>query len=117
MDKSKLLLGIIVAVILIMLATVVLNGGESTEVEEVNNTTDEIANETPELAQQTTVIGNNSMGTVNKISSYGNTSSDVKIAFIIGIDESGDKNNTIIPTLESKQNLKYCYDVYVVNVK
>lgn len=114
MDKSKLLLGIIVAVILVMVATVVLNGGISTEVEEVNNTSTTDTDNQTQVAQ-TTVIGNNSMGTVSKISSFGNKTSDIRIALIVGIDEEV-KNNTIIPTMESKKNLKYCYDIYVVNV-
>ncbi|MBE6493812.1 MAG: hypothetical protein E7Z84_04285 [Methanosphaera stadtmanae] len=114
MNKSKLLLGIIIALILVMGATVLLNGGISTEVEEVNNTsTNETSNQTQ--TSQTTVIGNNSMGTVSKISSFGNKTSDIRIALIIGIDEEA-RNNTIIPTMESKQNLKYSYDIYVVNV-
>lgn len=113
MDKSKLLLGIIVAIILVMVATVVLNGAISTEVEEVNNTsTTEIVNQTQET--QTTVLGNNSMGTVSKISTYGNKTSNIRIALIVGIDEDT-KNNTIIPTMENKKNLKYAYDIYVVN--
>ena len=103
MDKSKLLLGIIVAIILVMVATVVLNGAISTEVEEVNNTsTTEIVNQTQET--QTTVLGNNSMGTVSKISTYGNKTSNIRIALIVGIDEDT-KNNTIIPTMENKKNL------------
>lgn len=106
---------LVIAIICVMVATVALNGGTSTapvEVEETNTTDIELENDT---SPQSTLIGNNSYGTVSKISNIGNSSSNVKVALIVGVDQKEDKSNSIVSTLQNEKDLKYCYDIYMVN--
>jgi len=114
--SKRLLLLIIIALFVVIGATVFLNGGMSTEVEENNTTSEE--NVTPEVTSNitSTVIGNNSWGTVTKMSGYGNQSSETHIALVVGVDESNVSNNSIAPTLEGINDLNYAYDIYMVNV-
>lgn len=114
--SKRLLLIIIIALIVVIGATVFLNGGMSTEVEENNTTSEE--NVTPEVTSNitSTVIGNNSWGSVTKMSGYGNQSSETHIALVVGVDESNVSNNSIAPTLEGMTDLNYAYDIYMVNV-
>lgn len=116
-NSKKLLLLIIIALIAVIGATVFLNGGMSTEVEE-NNSTNTTENVTPEVTSNitSTVIGNNSWGSVTKMTGYGNTSSDTHIALVVGVDESDISNNSITSTLESIKDLNYSYDIYMINV-
>lgn len=113
--SKTILIIIVIALIVVVGATIFLNGGISTEVEE-NNTTEE--NVTPEVTSNitSTVIGNNSWGSVTKMTGYGNPSSQTHIALIVGVDEEDVSNNSIAPTLESLKDLNYSYDIYMINV-
>ena len=120
-SSSKLILLMLVAVIMIMGVTVALNGGTSTppEIEE-NNSTDNSTNSSDLQSENQTavdykLIGNNSFGTVTKSSGYGNPSSDIHAALILGVDAKQKSQNAIVPTLQSLSGLNYCYDVYVVD--
>lgn len=113
-DSKKILIILVVALIVVVGGTILLNGNTSSEIEEVNNTTEEVV---PEVNTTTsTIIGNNSMGSVSKIATYGNDSSSVRIALIVGVNQKDISNNSIIPTLENQNDLKYAYDVYMINV-
>ena len=110
-SSSKILVVLIIAVIVIRGATVMLNGTQPTA--PVENDTENQTNNTVSVEQ--TVIGNNSMGSVTKYSSYGDASSDIHIALIVGVDQRKQSSNAIIPTMENAKNLKYAYDIYVIN--
>jgi len=63
------------------------------------------------------IIGNTSYGQVTKLGSFGNESSDVKIAYIIGVHPMESKIHDIfLESLRNKKNLRYSYYVYKVNV-
>ncbi len=106
----------IIGLIVIIVLTSALNSTTSTVVENTtNNTTSTVANNTTSSVS-TTLIGNNSLGNVTKISTYGNVSSPVKIAIILGVHPgSNDTYNTIINTLENKKDMHYAYDIYMIN--
>ena len=86
-SSSKLIIIMLAAIVLVMLATVALNGGTSAPPVEENNTSD-VDSETngSSLTVDSSIIGNNSYGTVVKSSGYGNPSSDIHVAFIVGVD-------------------------------
>lgn len=114
-DPKRLLIILLVALILVIGGTILLNGGTSTEIEE-DNTTDIVENETADVSTvNTTLLGNTTWGTVTKMGSYGNNSSDTRIAFVIGVNQKDLSNNSIVPTMESQNELKYAYDIYMVN--
>ncbi|RAP52648.1 MAG: hypothetical protein BZ138_02610 [Methanosphaera sp. rholeuAM270] len=114
-NSSRLLVIFIMAIVVVMIGTVVLNGGFSgptaTPEDSSNNTTVETA--TPSV--QYKMLGSNSYGTVTKISGYGNPSSDIKCALIVGVDSAKKSANAIVPTLQSEDMLNYCYDIYLIN--
>lgn len=111
-NPLRLLILMVIAIIIVIGATVALNGNTSTEPVENNTTV-----ETPPVSSiQESVICNNSYGTVTKMSSYGNTSSDVRVALIVGVDQKTQGLNSIVPTLENSKDLKYAYDIYVIKV-
>ncbi len=115
-SSSKLIIILLAAIVLVMVATVALNGGTSTPpVEEtsIENSSD-ANNSSSAVALDSSIIGNNSYGTVVKSSGYGNPSSDIHVAFIVGVDAKKSQNS-IVPTLQSQKDLKYCYDIYVVD--
>ncbi len=116
-DPKRLLIILLVALILVIGGTILLNGGTSTEIE--NNTTEDVVeNETAAANVSTvnsTLLGNTSWGTVTKMGPYGNSSSDTKIAFVVGVNQKDLSNNSIIPSMESQNELKYSYDIYMVN--
>lgn len=67
---------------------------------------------------ETTQLGNNSLGSVEKIGPYGNANSPVKIAYILGVHprEKG-SHEKLEKALKSKSsNLSYCYYIYKINV-
>jgi len=112
--SSKLLLVFLVAIIVVMVGTIVLNGGLSTpepEVESSNNSSVEV--EAPTV--QYKMVGNNSYGTVTKISGCGNPSANIKVALIVGVDQKQKSANAVIPTLQNEDMLNYCYDIYIIN--
>lgn len=114
-DPKRLLIIILVALAIVIGGTVLLNGGTSTEIEE-NNTTDVVENETADVSTvNTTLLGNTSWGTVTKMGPFGNNSSDTRIAFVIGVNQKDLSNNSIVPSMESQNELKYAYDIYMVN--
>ena len=110
--SGKLIILLLVAIVVVMLATVALNGGTSAP--EVEETVEDVENET-QVATDYKLLGNNSYGAVTKSSGYGNPSSDIHVAFILGVDEKRKASNSIIPTLQSESGLNYCYDVYLVD--
>lgn len=109
-NKNTILIFCFIILLLIMIFTVNSNNHNQT-VE--NNTTIE------EIVQPTTVmIGNNSLGYVVKEGPYGNTSSNVKITYILGVHprEKGAHRLMEQALKEKEDNLKYCYYIYKVNV-
>jgi hypothetical protein len=96
-----------------MLATVALNGTTSTPPVEENVAND--SNVSTNMAVDYSLIGNNSYGTVTKTTGYGNPASDIHVAFILGVDSQGGSQNSLVPTLKNESNLKYSYDVYVID--
>lgn len=64
------------------------------------------------------ILGSNSMGSVELIGPIGNKSSNVKIAYIIGVHPlEFNVHNTLYTALIAKANsLNYCYYIYKVNV-
>lgn len=112
-NPLRLIILMVIAIIIVIGATVALNGNTSTEPVENNTTTVE----TPSVSSiQESVICNNSYGTVTKMSNYGNASSDVHVALIVGVDQKTQGSNSIVPTLENSKDLKYAYDIYVIKV-
>lgn len=113
-SSSKLIILLLAALVLVMGATVALNGGTSTPpVEEVTSDNSSDAN-VSSIAVDSSIIGNNSYGTVVKSSGYGNPSSDIHVAFIVGVDAK-QSQNAVVPTIQNQTDLKYSYDIYVVD--
>ena len=63
-------------------------------------------------------LGSNDNGTVYLYKSIGNTSSDVRIAYIIGVHVTENAvHKALFDELTSNSSkLKYCYDIYKINV-
>ncbi len=113
--SSRFILILIVLVVIVMVATVALNGGTTQSNQEVvNNSTDNVT-ETNESNVQQDVIANESIGNVVKYSSYGDPTSNIRVAIIIGMDTDGNEPNSVIPTMETMNDLKYSYDIYLIN--
>lgn len=104
----------IIAILVIMGVTVALNGGTSTPVIEENNSSSDNITKENQTTYVTAMIGNNSYGQVTKLTGLGNSSSDVRIALICGVDQSGNSSNAVVPTVENDKNLSYAYDIYLV---
>ena len=115
LSSSKLIIIMIIAIIAVVIATVALNGGVSTPVVEENTSDVNADNNTTTYNQDYKMIGNNSYGAVTKISGFGNPSSDIRVAFILGVDAQKSAPNSIVPTLQNDNELNYCYDVYIIN--
>lgn len=64
------------------------------------------------------VIGSNENGNVVKSGPYGNTESSIKIAYIVGVHplENRSHQSIIIALNDHENSLKYCYNIYQVNV-
>jgi hypothetical protein len=64
------------------------------------------------------VLGNESYGTVAKIGPYGNVSSPVKVAYILGEHPREHVAHKALGEniKENSQSLKYCYYLYYINV-
>jgi len=114
LDSSKLLVIILVALVTVFAGTVILNGGFSSAPVE-NNTTENVTENVSVNNYTNTVVGNNSYGSVSKLGTYGNSSSEVKIALIMGVDEDNVSSNAVLTNLENNKDLKYAYDIYMVN--
>ena len=67
---------------------------------------------------ETTHLGNNSLGSVEKIGPYGNPDSPVKIAYILGVHprEKGSHEKLEKALVNQSSNLSYCYYIYKINV-
>jgi len=65
-----------------------------------------------------TPLGNTSYGGVMKVGPYGNKSSNITIAYIVGVHplESNAHQAIIESITEHNNSLKYCYYIYRVNV-
>jgi hypothetical protein len=65
------------------------------------------------------IIGKDSTGNVVKYGPYGNKSSKIKIAFIIGVHPLEQKSHTALleALLKNQGNLKYSYYIYAINVQ
>lgn len=64
------------------------------------------------------LIGSNNLGTVEVLGPFGNTDSDVRIAYLIGMHPLESKaHKALFDTVLSKNDsLNYCYYVYKINV-
>ena len=114
LGSSIFLIIMIILVIIVMGVTVALNGGTSTAPVEENVADDTNVTEN-QTAAEYQLLGNSTYGTVTKSSGYGNPSSDIHVAFILGVNANQKTQNAIVPTIQNENNLKYCYDVYIVN--
>ncbi len=104
-SSRRLVIGVLVVVVILVVAVAIISS---------DNTQEE---DTPELPVITT-IADTDMGTVYKDGPYGNTSSDVKIAFILGVHPRENGSHVLMEeALKSQQgDLRYCYYLYHVNV-
>ncbi len=64
------------------------------------------------------ILGSNDKGTVELIGPFGNTNSNVKIAYIIGVHPlESTAHQTLYDSIKEKNSsLKYCYYIYKINV-
>lgn len=78
------------------------NGGGVSAVENINSN----------------LLGSNNLGSVEKIGPFGNTSSKIRIAYIIGVHPLEYKSHSaLFESIINKQNsLNYCYYIYKVRV-
>ncbi|MCD7781660.1 MAG: hypothetical protein LUG89_03065, partial [Methanosphaera sp.] len=97
--KFKIILLLLAIIILFIIFTIQINNNYS------NNTT-------------TVQIANTSIGSVTKTGPYGNTSSDVKIAYVLGVHPRENGSHTLFKQafLEDESDLQYCYYIYQINV-
>ena len=64
------------------------------------------------------LIGENDLGSVHIHGPFGDISSDVKIAYLIGMHPLESKSHRgLFERLTNKKDLKYCYYIYNINVK
>ena len=64
------------------------------------------------------LIGENDLGSVHIHGPFGDEASDVKIAYLIGMHPLESKSHrALFDKLTSKEDLKYCYYLYNINVK
>lgn len=115
LDPLKLIIIIIIGLVVIIGATYALNGGGKSNTPDVSDNDTNNTDNTTAITATTSIIANTSQGIVTKYSGYGSGDANVKIALIIGVDEDPSKAESVIPTLESTDNLQYSYDVYLVN--
>lgn len=63
------------------------------------------------------LLGENELGSVHIHGPFGDLSSDVKIAYVIGMHPLESKSHrALFDVLTSKNDLKYCYYLYNINV-
>lgn len=74
--------------------------------------------EEPVIAPYTTALGSADYGNVVKEGPYGNASSTVKIAYIVGVHPLEDSaHRAALKAIKNNgKSLKYCYYIYIVNV-
>ncbi len=64
-----------------------------------------------------TPLGSNENGNVVKMGPYGNASSNMKVAFIVGVHSEDQKSEDLLTkALVERNDLKSCYYVYKINV-
>ena len=109
---KKTALIIVCMVILLLLMIFSIN-----TIDHSNNNTN-ITQDVEEITATTTKLGNNSLGSVYKEGPYGNTSSDIKLAYITGVHprEKGAHKLMEQAFKEKEDNLRYCYYIYRINV-
>ena len=62
-------------------------------------------------------IANSTVGSVEVIKNVGNSSSSEKIAYVVGVHPlEHEVHETLVKILPNRTDLKYCYDIYVINV-
>ena len=107
---------IIIAVIFLLLLMIFTVNTRDTG-DNYNNTSNDTG-DIEKVVPTTTKLGNNSLGSVYKEGPYGNTNSDTKIAYIIGVHprEKGAHQLMEKTFKEKVDNSKYCYYLYRVNV-
>lgn len=112
--KPVLLIVCLVILVLLMLFTVDMIDNSNSSNNNSTNNNDEVE----EIVATTTLLGNNSLGRVYKEGPYGNTSSNIKIAYILGVHprEKGAHRLMEQAFKEKEANLKYCYYIYRINV-
>lgn len=109
MSSSKKFIAIgLIIILLIVGALISFNNPVQSQSTSKNNTS----------TVKTVLIGENDLGTVEKIGPYGNTSSPIKIAYIIGVHPLEHKSHQAMydALVNNSASLKYCYYVYRVNV-
>ncbi|RAP52744.1 MAG: hypothetical protein BZ138_02400 [Methanosphaera sp. rholeuAM270] len=107
-SKNHLIIALVIILFLIMLLTV----NSDRENVSVNDSDDEV------VLPSSEVLGNNSLGYVVKEGPYGNSSSNIKIGYILGVHprEKGAHKLMEEAFKEKADNLSYCYYLYKVNV-
>ena len=66
----------------------------------------------------TELLGENDLGSVHIHGPFGDENSKIKIAYLIGMHPLESKSHrTLFEKLSSKDDLKYCYYLYNINVK
>lgn len=110
LNKIKIGIIIIALLIIVVLFTTALQPPQN----ETNNTTDN--NTTIPLT--TVNLGNNNLGTVEKIGPYGNPNSPIKIAYILGVHPREKGSHQIMEQAikDKSTSLNYCYYIYKINV-
>lgn len=110
-SSTKKLLLLIILVIAVISIVSILNSNFGV-VEEETNSTITIENPT------TTLIGNDSVGSVSKSGPYGNSNSSVKIAYVFGVHPRENKSHRLMKQAldEKENNLSYSYYIYQINV-
>lgn len=70
------------------------------------------------ISNTSAVLGSTDYGNVIKSGPYGNTSSDIKIAYIVGVHpiEKRSHEAIVVALKEHESSLRYCYYIYQVNV-
>ncbi len=73
----------------------------------------------PITTHGSTVIGSSDKGDVIKSGPYGNSDSQVHVAYIVGVHPLENRSHTAIINAinEHENSLRYCYYIYQVNVK
>ncbi|MBE6493859.1 MAG: hypothetical protein E7Z84_04520 [Methanosphaera stadtmanae] len=110
-NSTKKLLLFIILIIAVILIVSILNSNFGVVEEETNSTTT-IVNPT------TTLIGNDSIGSVSKSGPYGNSNSTIKIAYIFGVHPRENGSHRLMEQAlhEKENNLSYSYYIYQINV-
>jgi hypothetical protein len=79
---------------------------------------EDMLNNNQSVVNSSICLGIADYGSVTKKGPYGNVSSQVRIAYIVGVHpQESNAHNAIVETIINRDSsLKYCYYIYVVNV-